>query len=474
MSQPKSSVVQVSPEELMPLFSEILSRPVLKEIIAKMPDKIMYWRIFTPLITLWGFILQRLNSDHTCDEIVSHFHTGIIDTIDPGDLHSTPLSQRLTSESNSAYVQARNRLPLALLQKSSRLVQERTEEWQGERGRWKDFSVRLLDGTTFRMPPDGDLVKIYGQSSNQHGRNHWVKARSVAAFDLFSQTVVAVAEAAYKVGETALVYTVMAQDAAFQALYIGDAGFGIYRVLQVVVGTDKDCLLRLSATRAEKLLKNNGLSSKQRSSSDHQVTWRHSRHDKIFPDLPCMGVVGRLIYIRVEKEGFRPFDVYLFTTMCEVEKYPMDDICDLYGLRWQVEINFRHIKTAMNMEFLNVKSATMFRKELAAGMLAYNLVCAFMVKAALLADILPSQLSFKQCWRRVRDVFLKGVPHWVCEKGQISTYLLSRLAKCTIKHANYKVLHEPRKVRRKPSTFPALKGSRDNARQEVLQGMIAS
>lgn len=474
MSQSKSSLVQVNLEELMPLFSEILSRSVIKGIIAKVPSITLYWRIITPLVTLWGFILQRLSQDHTCDEVIGNLHTGIFDNIDPDDPHSTPLSQRLTSESNSAYVQARNRLPLSVLQKSSQLVQQKTEEWQGETGRWKGYIVRLLDGTTFTMPPEGDLAETYGQSSNQHGRNHWVKARAVAAFDLMSQTMVAIAEAAYDVGETALVYEVMEQDKLpYPLLYVGDAAFGIYRVLQSVVATDKDCLFRLSATRAKKLLKNNNLSIIQRSGSDHQVTWRPSRHDKVFLNLPCMGITGRLIHIRVEQDGFRPFDVYLFTS-CDTEECSTADICELYGLRWQVEIDFRHIKTAMGMEFFAVKSAVMFRKELAAGMLAYNLICAFMVKAALLDGILPARLSFKQCWRRVRDVLLKGVPRWVYDKGQILTHLLNRLVKCKIHYANHKVLHEPRKVRRKPNRYPALKGSRDDARQEVLQGMVAS
>ena len=95
-----------------------------------------------------------------------------------------------------------------------------------------------------------------------------------------------------------------------------------------------------------------------------------------------------------------------------------------------------------------------------------------MLKAALAADILPTQLSFSKCWRRVRDLLLKGVPRWVYEQGQILTHFLNRLAQCKIRHANYKVLHEPRKVRRKPSVYPALKGKRDDARQEVLRKIV--
>lgn len=319
MRRSKSSLVKVSPEELIPLFSDILSRSVVKGMIKNIPGVTMYWRILTPLIILWCFILQRLNQDHSCDEIVAHLYTGAIDDIDPDDPHQTPLSHRLRSESNAAYVQGRNRLPLTLLQKARRRIQREMEMWQGEKGLWKGLSVRLLDGTTFRLPPEGDLVETYGQSSNQYGRNHWVKVRALASFDLMSQACVAIEETAYAVGETALVYDLIQQDEAFQSIYVGDINFGIYRVMQVIVATNKDSLFRLSTRRAKKLLKDNNLPTQLASGSDYQVVWRASRKDQVFPDLACPTIGGRFIYVRVQEKGFPPFDIYLFTTLSEVE-----------------------------------------------------------------------------------------------------------------------------------------------------------
>ncbi len=75
----------------------------------------MYWRLLTPLIILWGLIMQRLSADHSCDGIVSHLHTGAADGLDPYDEHEEPLSKRLESESSSGYVQGRNRLPLMVI-----------------------------------------------------------------------------------------------------------------------------------------------------------------------------------------------------------------------------------------------------------------------------------------------------------------------------------------------------------------------
>ena len=454
-------------EELMPFFSEILSRSVLKNIIKKTPKITLYWRTLTPMVMLWCFIMQRLKVDHSCDEMVSYLHSGGADGLDQDDPHEQPLSQRLQSESSSAYAQGRARLPLTILQKANQKITQQITTWQGEQARWKGLVVRLLDGTTFRLPPNGDLVKTYGRPKNQHGASHWVKVRSVALFDLMSQALVAIEEAAFKIGETSLVYALLKQDKV-PSLCLADANFGMYRVLQAIVATDKDGLLRMASHRAKKLLKDNQLSTQLPSGTGHRVVWTPSEKDQLLPGLAAPSVVGRLIFVRVQQDGFRPFDLYLFTTLSQTDQFPIADICHLYCQRWRVEIDFRHLKTSLHMEYFAVQSAAMFRKELAAGCLAYNLICAFMVQAAFIADLPPNRLSFKQCWRRVRSLLLHGLPPWVWRKKEPLQHFLQRLARCKIQHAKLKVLHEPRKVRLKPRVYGHLKGSRDDARAHIF------
>ena len=65
--------------------------------------------------------------------------------------------------------------------------------------------------------------------------------------------------------------------------------------------------------------------------TEHNVTWEPQAHIKVEPDLPSEPIQGRLIYVRIEQDGFRPMDVYLFTTLLDSAKYPLGDICDLYS-----------------------------------------------------------------------------------------------------------------------------------------------
>ena len=479
MIEKRSAIVKASPEEILPIYQALLPRPMVKELLQA--KKItLYWRLFSPLVVLWLMIFQRLNKDHSCDGAVSHVHTGAVDDIDPYDEHEEPLSKRVTSESSSAYVQGRNRLPLMILSQTLKYLSRAIRTWLsqadqaagGLAGSWKGHAVRLLDGTTFRLPPEGDLVETYGQASNQHGQAYWVIAKAVAVFCLYTQTVVSYATGHNHLSETAFVLDLMQADDEPFSLYLADNGLGIYRVAQVARQCHKYVSLRLKTGVAQALQRANKRSRQLKPGEESLVSWTPKATTKVEPGLSTAPIEGRLIYARIEKKGFRPQDLFLFTTLLDPDRYPAAEICALSGQRLQVEICFRHLKTSLDMEEFAVKSVAMFRKELAVGLIAYNLICALMVKAGQLAALPPSRLSFCRCWRRIREALFFGLPRWVYEQQAIQLYLLHRLAKCKLPQQPNKVRYEPRKVRRRPVVFPALKGDRQTARQQLLDQFL--
>jgi hypothetical protein len=85
----------------------------------------------------------------------------------------------------------------------------------------------------------------------------------------------------------------------------------------------------------------------------------------------------------------------LVTTLSDAKTVSAQDIDALYGRRWQVEVDLRSIKAEMGMDILRTQSAPMVDKEIAVYLLAYNLVCALMVRAAAGSGVEPRSLSFK-------------------------------------------------------------------------------
>src|SRR5882672_6851482 len=75
-----------------------------------------YQRIFCPLVTLWGMVLQRLLADPTLDNLVTNFFHGKADALRPGQ--NSP-SQKIKSRQTASFSNARKRLPLELIKKVS-------------------------------------------------------------------------------------------------------------------------------------------------------------------------------------------------------------------------------------------------------------------------------------------------------------------------------------------------------------------
>jgi hypothetical protein len=50
------------------------------------------------------------------------------------------------------------------------------------------------------------------------------------------------------------------------------------------------------------------------------------------------------------------------TTLVDPKAYAKAKLAELYGLRWQAEINLDHIKTTLEMEMLRAQSPAIVRK----------------------------------------------------------------------------------------------------------------
>jgi hypothetical protein len=156
------------PEAVLSLYQECLPVPILYGLFQRLGQR-FYQRLLPPVLVVWGFIFQRLNPDHTCDAAWSYLSSAAV----RAQFGLAPLIERDLSESNSAYCQARKRLPWAVVQgilaTTARAIQARV----GDRGLWHGLRVNLLDGSTLRLAASAELTDHYGVATNQYGPSHW-------------------------------------------------------------------------------------------------------------------------------------------------------------------------------------------------------------------------------------------------------------------------------------------------------------
>jgi IS4 transposase len=74
----------------------------------------------------------------------------------------------------------------------------------------------------------------------------------------------------------------------------------------------------------------------------------------------------------IAERGRRTRVITLATTLLDPERYPAAEVAALYGQRWQIETNFRHLKQTLHMDVLRCKTVAGVQKELAMYALVYN------------------------------------------------------------------------------------------------------
>jgi putative transposase len=115
-------------------------------------------------------------------------------------------------------------------------------------------------------------------------------------------------------------------------------------------------------------------------------------------------VRGRLIVQQVQASDGSSVTLYLFTTL----QLTVEQLVQLYGLRWNVETDLRSLKRTLHLQTLRSKSADMIAKELILALVGYNLVRAVMNVAAEEHKLDPRRLSFSRS-QDVVDAALPGL-----------------------------------------------------------------
>lgn len=162
---------------------------------------------------------------------------------------------------------------------------------------------------------------------------------------------------------------------------LGDRAFCAYADMVSIAKLGCDAVFRKHQSRTTTMRK-----GKIVGDCDKLVTWYKLKRcsqglsKDEFDALPP-SITVREVYYYIVIPGFRTQQVSLITTLLEKSSYSTLEIVGLYGKRWDVELDLRHIKTTLGMDVLRCKTPSMVRKEIFVFLLAYNLLRSLMWSA---------------------------------------------------------------------------------------------
>jgi hypothetical protein len=154
--------------------------------------------------------------------------------------------------------------------------------------------------------------------------------------------------------------------------------------------------------------------------------------------------------------GFLSKSRVLITTFLDPKAVSVNDLSELYTLRWFVELDLRSVKETMRMGILRGKTPEIVRKEIWAHVLAYNLIRKIMLDAAIKYQCNPREMSFKLALQMLSSFRQAGILSE--SKGELNVTFLQAIV--TKKTGQQRGRSEPRVVKRRPKSFPRMQQPR--------------
>lgn len=310
----------------------------------------------------------------------------------------------------SAYCDARKRLPVAVFRQLLREIGQRVTDEAPEVGLWRGHRIVSVDGSTFSMSDTKELRALFHWAPEARGFESPV-SKFVALFDLITGALLDLVPASMRDHELLIVqhlhHLLRPND-----VVVADRLYCTYAYLAQLFSHQWHAVLRVPTGSRRVDFRPHRRHATHKHWKGPQSIWirRLGKHDQIvewikpsevppwlarevWEGLPERLRVRELRY-RVRRRGFRSREVTLVTTLLDAERYPKKAVAELYGLRWQIETNLRHLKTTMKMDVLRCQTPDGIFRELAVFGVVYNAVRLVMIHAAEAQGVPPDRISF--------------------------------------------------------------------------------
>ena len=441
-------------------FEQTLSADQIQKVFEQHDGMFAVGAIYGTAVVLWAFLGQVLQ-----DGKMAACQAAVASIIAYQKLLSLPTPTNDTGD----YCRARSKLKEEAISELAVTVARQTEQQCDEQWLFQGKHVKLVDGFTFTMPDTPRNQAQYPQQKAQEPGLGFPIARCVAVVSLATACVNDLAIGPYagkQTGETALLRKLMGVFEPGDVALL-DRYYCSFMMLAAMIaqGVDVCC-------RKHHLRKTDFRRGKRLGKCDHLIIWHRPvqrpqwMDEETYQSLPETLTLREIKY-SITEPGFRTKSIIVITTLTAPEEFSAEAIAELYGYRWNVELDIRSIKCNLNLDHVRCKSPEMVRRELWTTILAYNLIRSTAAGAAMLHDVKPREISFTSTGQFVLAAWA------VISLGKISKQALLDYAQTMLENiANCRVANrpgriEPRLIKKRPKQYKHLRVPRSLARQLI-------
>src|SRR5918995_5033251 len=302
-------------------FTDALSEGIVSQALTA-TGVVWLDRIYSPLVTLWVFLGQVLNQDHSCRAAVARLIA-----------HRVSRGQRPCSAETGAYCQARKRLPEEFYAEVARKAGQSLDRTAKKEWLWKGRRVLAYDGSTVSMPDTAENQQAYPQPPQQRLGVGFPLARMAAFFSLSCGAVLDLAISPYagkgnsEMGMLRQLWEVLRSGDVMLADRYMCAWHEIFLLKQRGI----DVVIRLNHHRKADFRRGTRLGK-----GDHNVCWLRPYIRSLSG--PAQKQLPEYLEVRetrvvVQQTGFRSRKMVVVTTLLDAKEVTAEDLADLYRAR---------------------------------------------------------------------------------------------------------------------------------------------
>jgi hypothetical protein len=232
---------------------------------------------------------------------------------------------------------------------------------------WKGFRLIAGDGTTVNLPVSESTINHFGLFRDSKNGGKTVMANACMLYDLLTDYVLSADIAPFCEGEKTIMKRLLNETKFSNSIALFDRGFSAFYFIKHLINNDLNFCIRLNSR-----ISNFGKDAMRNPSNDFITQWSPSEAEQ--HTCRKMGVDVAPLDVRITKVTLPSGEVdVLVSNLTDMKRFSLDDLAELYQLRWAVEEGYKKLKPKMKLEQFGCKKYEGIYQEFFAHIFMMNL-----------------------------------------------------------------------------------------------------
>lgn len=239
------------------------------------------------------------------------------------------------------------------------------------------YILIAIDGTDMEIPNTG-ASRVYARPKKQKREEEVPRLHISNAFDVLNHfimdTNIGLEHASEQLQAEEHLEMIKSYHLPYPVIRIMDRGYVSIRDIFYSVKNNDKFIVRLKSKDFDK-------EQRKVLSDDAEIdidlTKRLKYYEDIDPELVKLARTQKTVKARITKVRLSTGEAEYLISNLDKQEFTKEELKELYGLRWQIELNYHTLKESLKIETITSSKPELIKQDIYSGMLAFNTLQSF-------------------------------------------------------------------------------------------------